>query len=76
MGYWQIPLAEEKEKTAFLTPYGLYQFRVMPFGLVNAPATFSRMMRSVVRGLSHVNNYIDDILIHTETWEEHVNIVK
>ena len=76
-GYWQIPLTEQdKEKTAFLTPDGLFQFKVMPFGLINAPATFSRVMRLVLHGLPHVHNYIDDILIHTETWEEHMATLK
>ena len=73
-GYWQIPLQDSaKEKTAFITPDGLYQFRTMPFGLVNAPATFSRMMRMMLRGMSNVCNFIDDILVHTKTWEEHIN---
>ena len=72
-GYWQIPLSEEtKEKTAFQTTSGLYHFRVMPFGLVNAPATFSRVMRKLLTGMKHVTNYLDDILIHTPTWEEHL----
>ena len=47
-GYWQIPMADQsQEKTAFTTPYGLFEFRVMPFGLHNAPATFQRMKSSV-----------------------------
>ena len=76
-GYWQVPLEESaKAKTAFLTPKGLYQFKVMPFGLVNAPATFSRLMRTVLTGLDHVHNYIDDILIHTQDWHEHLTILK
>ncbi|XP_022095014.1 uncharacterized protein LOC110981615 [Acanthaster planci] len=71
-GYWQIPIADEdKQKTAFVTAEGLYHFKVLPFGMVNAPAVFSRMMRKLLSGLDHVINYIDDILIFTETWEEH-----
>ncbi|PIK42011.1 putative retrovirus-related Pol polyprotein from transposon [Apostichopus japonicus] len=72
-GYWQIPMAKEsKPLTAFVTNDGLYQFNTMPFGLVNAAATFSRVMRKLLRGLDNVHNYIDDILIHTETWESHL----
>ena len=49
----------------------------MPLGLVNAPATFSRMMRIVLNGLNQVDNYmyIDDILVHTETWETHMEVL-
>ena len=45
---------------------------VMPFGLVNAGASYGRMMRRLLDGLSHVDNYVDDVLVHTETWEEHI----
>ncbi len=72
-GYWQVPMnPDAKAKTAFIAPNGLYQFKMMPFGLVNAPATFSRIMRSLTNGLNNIDNYIDDILVHSQSWEVHV----
>ena len=55
----------DREKTAFVTQGGLYEFRVMPFGLVNAPATFERLMEQVLRGIawSECLVYLDDILV-------------
>lgn len=76
-GYWQVPMADEsKPLTAFSTPSGLYQFRTMPFGLVNAPATFSRMMRKLLQGMNGVENFIDDVIVFTDTFEEHLHILK
>ena len=51
-GCWQVPVAtEDRPKTAFSAPYGLFQFNVMPFGLQGAPATFQQLMDEVVTGL-------------------------
>ena len=73
-GYWQVPVREQdRPKTAFTTPRGLFQFRMMPFGLQGAPATFQRMMDSLLRGLEgHTAAYLDDIVIHSPTWDEHM----
>ena len=74
-GYWQIPLDDEAiSKSAFITPRGLFEFTVMPFGMKTAPATFQRMMRDkVLQGLeSFADAYIDDVEVDTSTtFEEH-----
>ena len=74
-GYWQVPMvAESQEVTAFITPYSLYEFTVMPFGLHNAPATFQRMMNEVLRDCSGLSRaYIDDVVLFSPTWEEHLS---
>jgi len=65
-GYWQIPMTDEdKPKTAFSTPLGLYQFTCMPFGLQNAGATYGRMMRKVLDGMQQTDNFVDDVLSFT-----------
>ena len=64
-GYWQVSLSQDaRAKTAFATHSGLFQFRVMPFGLCNAPATFERLMDRVLQGLrwSRCLVYLDDII--------------
>ncbi|XP_072036952.1 uncharacterized protein [Amphiura filiformis] len=72
-GYWQVPLTERaKEITAFCTPEGLYQYKKMPFGLKNAPASFQRLVNSLVSDLHGCEAYIDDIIVYSQTWEEHI----
>ena len=72
-GYWQVELdAQDKEKSAFTTGSGLWQFQVMPFGLCNAPATFERLMEQVLVALplTVCLVYLDDILVPGRTFDE------
>lgn len=78
-GFWQIKMNDgDKAKTSFSTPQGQFQWRRMPFGMKNASAVFTRMMRKLLSttSLTDVHNFIDDILIASETWEEHVLAVR
>ena len=76
-GYWQIPLDEESiPKTAFSTPDGHYEWLRVPFGLRNAPADFSRIMFQIFGDLPFVQLYLDDITVHSETFEEHIEHLK
>lgn len=69
-GYWQLPLGQSsKEITAFQAPMGLYQFSVMPFGLVNASASFSRLMRKLLEGMQYVDNFLTMSLFLLERFE-------
>lgn len=75
-GYWQVPLIERaKETSAFVTTDGLYQYKVMPFGMKNAPATFERFIHSLFQDLEGCEAYIDDVIIYSKTWEEHLRIM-
>ncbi|GBM33055.1 Retrovirus-related Pol polyprotein from transposon 297 [Araneus ventricosus] len=78
-GYWQVEIRpEDREKTAFASGQGLWQFKVMPFGLCNAPATFERLMETVLRGLTSEAClvYLDGIIIVGRTFEEHLNNIR
>ena len=71
-GFMQIPIAEEDiPKTAMYTPWGLYEYLRMPFGLRNAPPTFQRFMNMVLHRVEHQFCYIDDIIVFSETLEDH-----
>ena len=74
-GYWQVEIdSESRDKTAFITHRGLYEFLVMPFGLSNAPATFQRLMDIVLAGIKWQSClvYIDDIVVFSPTFEQHI----
>ncbi|UYV78461.1 hypothetical protein LAZ67_16001479 [Cordylochernes scorpioides] len=74
-GYWQISIDEaDREKTAFITPDGLFEFKVMPFGLCNAPATFERMMDNLLKGLRWTIClcYLDDVVIFSDNFPDHL----
>lgn len=74
-GYWQVEMDEnDKEKTAFSTPEDLFQFKVMPFGLCNPPATFQCLIDLTLAGLqwSSCPVYMDDIIVLGRTFEEHM----
>eukprot|EP00731_Ephydatia_muelleri_P030634 Em0022g148a len=74
-GYWQVPIApSDVEKTAFCPGpgLGLFHFKRMPFGLTGAPGSFQRLMDKVLRGLNFVTTYLDDVLVHSKSKDEHI----
>ena len=76
-GYWQVPLTQRaREISAFVTPSGLCQYKVMPFGMKNAPATFQRMVNKLVRDIDGCEGYIDDVVIFSDNWSDHIRQIK
>lgn len=72
-GYYQVPLAEDiQHKTAFITPQGKFKFKWMPFRLKNAPAVFQRLMQTILQDLPYASAYLDDVVVYSHTWKEHL----
>ena len=75
-GYWQVVLTDEsKALTAFETPRGLFQFTTMPFGLVNAGASFCRLIRFVLLGLRNVDRFVGDTRVFLQR-ENHMTCLR
>ena len=75
-GYWHISLTDRaKEISAFTIPGGLYQYQAMAFGLKNAPGSFERLMHEVNYDLPNTNVYIDDVIVFSDNWKDHMIFV-
>lgn len=72
-GYWQVPLTERaREISAFVTPDDFCQYTVMAFGMRNAPATFQRLVNKVLKGVANCEAYLDDVVIYSSSWSQHL----
>lgn len=74
-GYWQVEVAEQdKHKTAFSTPMGLFEANRMPFGLQNAPSTFQRLLTCCFGDMNftHLLIYLDDIIVFSKSFDQHL----
>ncbi len=72
-----MPLTSRaKELSAFVTPASFLQYTVMPFGDRNAPATFQRLVNQVLSGLIGCEAYLDDIVLYSSSWSEHLAQIK
>ena len=76
-GFWQIPLTDRaKEISAFVTPDGPYQYKVMPFRMKNSPAAFQRLINIKITGLDNCKAYIDDAIIYSEEWDQQIKTIR
>ena len=77
-GYYQIPVKEEDiPKTCFVCHRGRYEFTRMTFSVKNAPAIFQQLMQSVLRDtLTYATAYMDDMIIYSRSWDEHVRQIR
>lgn len=77
-GYWQIPVTgRDRPKTAFSTPWALFESTWMPFNLHGAAATFQWLMDHILAPhMMYAEAYIDDVVIYARTWEQHLHYVE
>jgi len=75
-GYWQVPLTDRAQDiSCFVTLGQTYKCKVMPYGMKNAPATFQRLMNTITAGIKGCVTYIDDVVVYSDSWEEHISEV-
>ncbi len=75
-GYWQVPLTSRaSDISAFVTPDNFLQYSVMAFGMRNAPATFQRLINIVLSGVPNCNAYLDDLVVYSVDWSEHISLL-
>ena len=75
-GFWQLPLDPETAKlTTFITPYGRFYMKRVPFGISSAPEIFMRAVSEILQGIEGAICYFDDILCYSKTKEEHENLL-
>ena len=75
-GYYAIPLTDRAKKiSAFVTPDALFQYQRTPIGMKNPGASFQRMINNVLREFPGCEAYIDDVVLYSDTWEEHLQIM-
>ncbi|KAL1250687.1 hypothetical protein QQF64_018483 [Cirrhinus molitorella] len=76
-GYWQVPLTPRaSEIAAFITPDSFAQYTAMAFGLRNAPATFQRLVNAVLVGIPNCSAYLDDVVVYSRDWDEHMKSLR
>ena len=69
-GYFQVPLLpQSQEKSAFVTPFGQFEFTVMLFGMKTSAATFLRLMDKLLNDLENTVAYFDDIVVYSQSWD-------
>ena len=76
-GFWQIPLTDRADEiSAFVTLDGLYQYKVMPFGMKNSLATFQRLITMIITGLGNCKAYMDHAIIYSEEWDQQIKTIR
>lgn len=76
-GYWQVPLTSRaSDIAAFITPDSFAQYTAMAFGLRNAPATFQRLVNTVLAGIPNCSAYLDDVVVYSRDWDEHMKSLR